>query len=267
MNTPNPLAPQGSLLEQKAKRTTTLTWIIFVFAIHVIVLGGMLMQGCKPDASKDATKGKPADNLTIPPMTNTAPPEYLSPVPPVTPTPVVSNPPTPAPPPVPTPVPITPAPIPAPTPMVTELPPTSPKEHVIAKGDLLVNIAKKYGVTVAAIEKANPGVDPKKLKVGQKIAIPAKDESAKATKKEGATDAAVKSDEYVVKSGDNLGNIAKSHGTTVKAIKELNGFATDQIKVGQKLKLPAPSGGKKAAPGVPAPALDPATAPIIPPAK
>ena len=269
MNTPNPLVPQGSMLEQKAKRKTTLTWFVIIFAVHAVVLGGILIAGCKPDGTKDAGKGKsPGDgNLAIAPMTNTAPPEFLNPVPSVTP---VTNP---------VPTGITPPPTlvttsaPPVVPITTQIttpgsepaPPAAPKEHVVAKGDMLVNIAKKYGVTLAALEKANPGVDPKKIKPGQKLVIPAKEEAAKNGKKEGAPDTAPKSDEYVVKSGDNLGNIAKAHGTTVKAIKELNGLSTDQIKVGQKLKLP-PANGKKASGSVPAPAPAPEGLPIPAPA-
>lgn len=43
---------------------------------------------------------------------------------------------------------------------------------------------------------------------------------------------------YVVKTGDNLTRIAKTHGTTVKAIEAANGLASDHISVGMKLKLP-----------------------------
>ena len=46
------------------------------------------------------------------------------------------------------------------------------KVHEVAKGELFGTIAKKYGVTVSALTKANPGVDASKLKVGQKIKIP-----------------------------------------------------------------------------------------------
>ena len=45
--------------------------------------------------------------------------------------------------------------------------------------------------------------------------------------------------EYRVKAGDSLDKIAQTHGTTVKALKELNGLTTDRIKINQKLKLPA----------------------------
>ena len=43
---------------------------------------------------------------------------------------------------------------------------------------------------------------------------------------------------YVVKSGDTLYGIASVHGTTVQAIKNLNGLTDNSLKVGQKLKLP-----------------------------
>lgn len=46
---------------------------------------------------------------------------------------------------------------------------------------------------------------------------------------------------YVVKSGDTLTRIARSHHTTVKAIKSLNKLTTDRIAVGLKLKLPQPA--------------------------
>ncbi|MBA3238728.1 MAG: LysM peptidoglycan-binding domain-containing protein [Parachlamydiaceae bacterium] len=43
---------------------------------------------------------------------------------------------------------------------------------------------------------------------------------------------------YQVKPGDSLEKIANTHGTTVKALKDLNQLSIDRIKIGQKLKLP-----------------------------
>jgi LysM repeat protein len=43
---------------------------------------------------------------------------------------------------------------------------------------------------------------------------------------------------YFVKSGDTLSRIAKTHGTTVKALKAANNLATDRIVVGEQLKIP-----------------------------
>lgn len=43
---------------------------------------------------------------------------------------------------------------------------------------------------------------------------------------------------YVVKSGDTLSRIAKTHGTTIQAIEAANGLTDDRILVGAKLKIP-----------------------------
>ena len=45
---------------------------------------------------------------------------------------------------------------------------------------------------------------------------------------------------YTVKSGDTLFGIATSNGTTVAAIKSLNGLIDNTIYVGQILKIPTP---------------------------
>ncbi len=46
--------------------------------------------------------------------------------------------------------------------------------YVVGKGDSLAGIARKFGVKLDAIEAENPGIDPTKLKVGQKVKIPKK---------------------------------------------------------------------------------------------
>ncbi|MBM4153541.1 MAG: LysM peptidoglycan-binding domain-containing protein [Lentisphaerae bacterium] len=48
----------------------------------------------------------------------------------------------------------------------------SGKTHKIESGDNFGKIAKKYGISVAALEKANPNVNPSKLKIGQAISLP-----------------------------------------------------------------------------------------------
>ncbi len=43
---------------------------------------------------------------------------------------------------------------------------------------------------------------------------------------------------YVIKPGDTLTRIAKTHGTTVKALKAANSLGNDRIVVGARLKIP-----------------------------
>jgi N-acetylmuramoyl-L-alanine amidase len=46
--------------------------------------------------------------------------------------------------------------------------------YVIKSGDTFQKIAGQFGVSSAEIQRANPGVDPRKLHVGQKIVVPKK---------------------------------------------------------------------------------------------
>lgn len=46
--------------------------------------------------------------------------------------------------------------------------------YSVAPGDTVSKIAKKFATSVDALEAENPGLDPKKLKVGQKVKIPKK---------------------------------------------------------------------------------------------
>lgn len=44
--------------------------------------------------------------------------------------------------------------------------------HVVKPGDTLWRLSERYGTTVAAIQKANDGLDPYALRVGQRLRIP-----------------------------------------------------------------------------------------------
>ena len=49
---------------------------------------------------------------------------------------------------------------------------SAPRSHKVVSGDTLASIARKQGVSLAALEAANPGVSPKKLKAGQVLNLP-----------------------------------------------------------------------------------------------
>jgi len=124
------------------------------------------------------------------------------------------------------------------------------REYTIAAGDTFYGIAKKFGVSVDAIRSANPGVDPRRLRVGQKIVIPTPEppglESGAPETKAGFQPSETGSEIiYTVKSGDTLTRIAARYGVTVKAIKAANNLTSDRIKVGQKLRIPTKNNGGK----------------------
>lgn len=252
MNNPNPFVPKGSLLEQQSHRRSRLKLGVFcVLAVSVTGLVAMLIQGCKRE--------QPTDNASNGIDTN--PPVVMDTNPPAIPdtNAIVAAPG------MPTNLP----PIAVPPPM-TEPVATPGSEYLVVKGDSLTTIAKAHHVTLKELEAANPGVDSKHLKIGQKIVIPASSGSSAITPTGAAVTPDAGADTYTVKSGDTLTTIAKKHGTTVKALQAANNLTTTKIKVGQKLKLPAraeavPAPAPMATEPTPAPAPLPMTAPA--PAK
>lgn len=233
MNNPNPFVPQGSLLEQQSKRRSRLKLGVFcVLAIGITGLAAMLIQGCKREQENpsEADNNPPpvdTNNMAAPTDTN-LPPAEASNAPNATAAPSDVTPPTP----------VTAVP---PAPVVPAAPAPTENEYVIVRGDYMAKIAKDHGVTLKALEQANPDVQPTRLKIGEKIIIPAGASTTGANAAgETANGLAANGDEiYVVKSGDTLTRIAHQHGVTVKAIETENNLTTTKIKVGEKLQIPA----------------------------
>jgi LysM repeat protein len=122
------------------------------------------------------------------------------------------------------------------------------KQYVVVKGDTLHKIARRNGISIKALADANPGASNTKLKVGQRLQLPAGAKLAAKSAVNAPTHASSKvsptSGRYVVKPGDTLNRIARAHGTTVQAIKTANGLTSDRIAVGRALKMPEPKAAK-----------------------
>ncbi|HKQ37065.1 MAG TPA: LysM peptidoglycan-binding domain-containing protein [Verrucomicrobiae bacterium] len=237
MKTPNPspLVPQGTLPDNRGKSRVQFT-VLTILAVHAVVLGVVLLQGCKRTSADPnvelqalATNTPPPEAVQPPPISIPAPQVAQVPSTPVNPPPVQVE--TQAPPPA--------IQIPAPadqTSIPSQLPGANgASQHVVVKGDTFSTIAKKYGVTTKAVAEANAGVDATKLKIGQKLAVPAPTRTATGSPGNG-TSTGEKT--YVVKSGDTLFKIAKNYGVSAKTLRTANHLRTDQIKVGQKLVIP-----------------------------
>jgi LysM repeat protein len=256
MNNPNnPFVPKGSLLDLQGRRRSQLKIAVFcVVAVGAVSLSAMLIQGCE--------RKKPDETLgqeTLGAGTNVAMTyETASNLPPVSAvsnavaqmTPVVES---------------NTTPILPPAGNELTQPGVGGGDYKIVKGDTLDKIAKHYGVSTKALEAANPKLDPKRLKIGDKVVIPAATPKAPSASSPGAS--AVGANVYVVKQGDSLGKIAKSHGTTVAALKAVNSLATDRINVGQHLTIPDKSVAAPAATAlVPAMESTPPAPPVTSPA-
>lgn len=102
-----------------------------------------------------------------------------------------------------------------------------PTTYTVVSGDTLSEIAVKTGVTVTSL-KAYNGLASDLIQIGQVLRLIPKPAVVPTYTI------------YKVVSGDTLSEIAVAHNTTVAAIKSLNGLATDNIYIGQSLKLPKP---------------------------
>ena len=239
------MLPQGSFENQARGKSHVRIAVFTILAVHVVVLGALLIQGCKRDdtpmedeAMLETNELGMADafsNVVPDPVVTPAepPPAVTSTAPGIATTPTPTTPNGNTPPPADGGFPVTPAPA------ETTLTAPTLTEHTIVRGDTLSDLAKQYGVSLRAIQEANPGVDPTRLQIGQKIVIPSRP-AATETVRNGETTATAPpaSDSYTVKSGDTLSAIARRNGTTVREIQRLNNLVTTQIRVGQKLKLP-----------------------------
>ena len=99
------------------------------------------------------------------------------------------------------------------------------KSYIVKKGDTLWSIAKKYGVSVDNLKKAN-GLTTSSLSIGQVLQIPLE---------------VVKNNNdnfYVVKSGDTLYKIAMDNNTTVSELINLNNLTTTSLSINQVLRIP-----------------------------
>lgn len=104
--------------------------------------------------------------------------------------------------------------------------------YVIRSGDTLYRIAQRFGTSVDAIRRANPGVNPNSLQVGQLICVP----SPTGAPAPGMCPGGMP---YVIRAGDTLYGIAARFRTTVQAILRANpGIDPNRLSIGQTICVP-----------------------------
>jgi membrane-bound lytic murein transglycosylase D len=145
------------------------------------------------------------------------------------------------------------------------------KFHKVRRGDNLSEIADRYNVSISQIKKWNKLKSNKvalgrnlKIITTESIAYKVKKEKAPAVSKSEAiasTEAATPKKQqtevsieeipadgfYVVQAGDNLSQIARKNGMTVKEIKELNNFDDDNLLAGTKIRVIRPEADEELA--------------------
>ncbi|HHW70257.1 MAG TPA: LysM peptidoglycan-binding domain-containing protein [Clostridiales bacterium] len=102
--------------------------------------------------------------------------------------------------------------------------------YTIKAGDTFYALAARFGTTVEAIMRVNPGVDPKNLQIGQVVCIPMV--SPVPICPPGSV-------VYVIKAGDTFYKLASRFGTTVEAIMKANpGVDPKNLQIGQRICIP-----------------------------
>ncbi|MFF2178523.1 LysM peptidoglycan-binding domain-containing protein [Lysinibacillus sp. NPDC058147] len=113
--------------------------------------------------------------------------------------------------------------------------------YTVQKGDTLTKIAQNHKITVQDIKSWNNLTNDliyvaQKLEVTKKATNEALKPSNPSTTKP-TTPSKPTTASYTVVKGDTLSKIAKQYNVTIKDIKDWNGLTTDNIFVGQVLKL------------------------------
>ena len=112
-----------------------------------------------------------------------------------------------------------------------------PVEYVLARGETLTHVARRFGVSVAAIQSANGGLNPRRLQAGQKIRVPVEDGTVVAA---AAERSAQQASTHRVRRGDTLSEIAQQYGVSVTQLRRWNAMGSrSAIRVGQQLRVSA----------------------------
>lgn len=118
------------------------------------------------------------------------------------------------------------------------------RAHVVLRGETLMRIAQRYGVSMNELVQVNRLKDPAHLRVGQVLAIPIPThESSRQVRKNSARPSSRGQSSntmstYTVRSGDNLSSISRHFGVSVPALIRANALASDRLQIGQQLQIP-----------------------------
>ena len=114
--------------------------------------------------------------------------------------------------------------------------------HIVRSGENLGLIARKYRTSVSRIKAWN-GLRSSNIYPGQKLIVYSPGSSRSASSSYASTKSTT--GYHKVRSGENLGLIAKKYGVSVSQIKSWNGLRNNMIKPGQKLKVASQKSTKK----------------------
>ncbi|HEX7225629.1 MAG TPA: LysM peptidoglycan-binding domain-containing protein, partial [Candidatus Limnocylindria bacterium] len=120
--------------------------------------------------------------------------------------------------------------------------------HTVRAGEHLTGIARHYGVSIAAIVRANRLADPSRIYAGQRLTIPGGSSPGGGSRAGGGSAAPAAARTHTVRAGEHLTGIARHYGVSIAAIVRANRLAdASRIYAGQRLTIPggSSSGGDR----------------------
>ncbi|MEE9208544.1 MAG: LysM peptidoglycan-binding domain-containing protein [Gemmatimonadota bacterium] len=112
-------------------------------------------------------------------------------------------------------------------------------EHVVTRGQTLSHIAVRHGTSVRAIRAANGNVNPRRLRVGQRLVIP-RSGMARTSVASAATSTRTSRTEprtITVRRGDSLWTLARRHNVSTSELIAMNNLTTSRIYPGDRLTV------------------------------
>ncbi len=104
--------------------------------------------------------------------------------------------------------------------------------HVVRPGETINGIAHRYGISSSQLVAAN-GLTGGVVYIGQQLLL--EPPTGSGPSGGGGT--------YTVRSGETLSGIALRHGTSIRALRDLNGIKdVDTVRIGQRLQVPGAGG-------------------------
>lgn len=98
--------------------------------------------------------------------------------------------------------------------------------HRVRRGETLSSIARRYRMSVSYLKRIN-GLRSNRIMAGKRLRVSAKYYHPN------------RSGRYRVRRGDNLHDIARRFGMSVRSLKRMNGLRRNTIYVGQTLRVPS----------------------------
>ncbi|MBI4409743.1 MAG: LysM peptidoglycan-binding domain-containing protein [Gemmatimonadetes bacterium] len=99
--------------------------------------------------------------------------------------------------------------------------------HTVRRGETLWGIARRYGISVRALQAANGGVRPERLRAGRRLHVPG------ASTRTAGADWTI----YRVRRGDTLWDVARRYDVSIRQLQSWNELGGSRILPGQRLRV------------------------------